>query len=118
MALMKWMKRRHPNKGPQWQYKKYFRSQDLQRWIFHAVVKDEKGNKAFLDLFKAVHVPIRRHVKVKAEATPYDPTFKDYFLNRKRMRSSLLMRNQWALRLKPFTSRNNTRTTGPFQKGL
>lgn len=115
---MKWMKRRHPNKGPQWQYKKYFRSQDLQRWIFHAVVKDEKGNKAFLDLFKAVHVPIRRHVKVKAEATPYDPTFKDYFLNRKRMRSSLLMRNQWALRLKPFTSRNNTRTTGPFQKGL
>lgn len=118
MALMKWMKRRHPNKGPQWQYKKYFRSQGLQRWIFHAIVKDEEGNKAFLDLFKAVHVPIRRHVKVKAEATPYDPAYKDYFLNRKRLRSSLLTRNQWALRLKPLTSRDKSRTTGSFHSGL
>lgn len=118
MALMKWMKRRHPDKGPQWQYNKYFRSQDLQRWIFHAIVKDKEGKKFFLDLFKAVHVPIRRHVKVRADATPYDPEYKDYFLNRKRLRNGRLSQNQRALQPKPFTSRDKTRTTGSRTRGL
>lgn len=118
MALMKWMKRRHPDKGPQWQYKKYFRSQGLQRWIFHAVVKDEKGNNAFLDLCKAVHVPIRRHVKVKADATPYDPEYKDYFLNRKRLRNSRMAQNQRALQPKPCTSRDKSQATGSHIRGL
>lgn len=112
VALMKWIKRRHPNKGPQWQYKKYFRSQGLQRWIFFSKVKDKEGNPFFLDLFKAVHVRIRRYVKVKADATPYDPAFKEYFLNRKRMRRSLLARNQWELQLKPIISRDKTRISG------
>lgn len=118
MALMKWMKRRHPNKGSQWQYKKYFPSQGLQRWIFSAEIKDEKGNKSSLDLFKAVHVPIRRHVKIKADATPYDPEYKDYFLNRKRLRNGRLAQNQRALGPKPLTSRDKTRTTGLSHNGL
>ena len=112
MALKKWMTRRHPNKGAQWQYKKYFRSQGLQRWIFHATVKDEKRNNFFLDLFKAVHVPIRRHVKVRADATPYDPEYKDYFLNRKRLRKNLCIRNQGELQPKPITSRDKDRIAG------
>jgi RNA-directed DNA polymerase len=112
LALMKWIKRRHPKKGAKWRCKKYFRSQGLQRWIFCAEVKDKKGNKTFLDLFKAVHVPIRRHVKVKADATPYDPEFKEYFLNRRRIRKGLLTRNQMALQLKPITSRDDTLASG------
>ena len=118
MALMKWMKRRHPDKGPQWQYNKYFRSQGLQRWIFHAIVKDKEGKKFFLDLFKAVHIPIRRHVKVRADANPYDPEYKDYFLNRKRLRNGRMAQNQRALQPKPLTSRDKTRTTGSRTRGL
>ena len=110
MALMKWMKRRHPNKGVRWCVAKYFRSQRLQNWIFFAKVRDKDGNPSYLDLFKAIHVPIRRHVKVRAEATPYDPAFKEYFLARSQARRSLLARNR--RELQPITSRAKPRTSG------
>jgi RNA-directed DNA polymerase len=32
----------------------------------------------------AQHTKIERHVKVRAEASPYDPDFKEYFLKRER----------------------------------
>ena len=112
MALMKWMKRRHPKKGVRWCVAKYFRSQRLQNWIFFAKVKDKDGNPSYLDLFKAIHVPIRRHVKVRAEANPYDPAFKEYFLARSKARRSLLARNRRKLQPKPITSRAKPRTSG------
>jgi RNA-directed DNA polymerase len=74
--------------------KKYFRSQGLRNWIFFAAVIDQKGQKAFLDLFSAVRVPIRRHVKVKAEATPYDPQYTEYFLKRKGNKKKTLESDQ------------------------
>ena len=69
-----------------WRCKRYFRSQGLQHWIFSAAGRDEEGNTTFIDLFKASNTPIRRHVKIRAEATPYDPQFKEYFLKRKLLR--------------------------------
>ena len=45
----------------------------------------------FLDLFKARTIPIRRYVKLRAEANPYDPGYRDYFNqrdNRKRKTGS------------------------------
>ena len=33
----------------------------------------------FLDLFRVSSVPIRRHAKVRSEATAYDPAYDDYF---------------------------------------
>jgi RNA-directed DNA polymerase len=82
-ALQQWIKRRHPNKNATWLKKKYFRSQGLRNWIFFARSHDRKGNVILLDLFKAAAVPIKRHVKIKGEANPYDPAFKDYFERRK-----------------------------------
>ncbi|WP_294083136.1 hypothetical protein [Proteiniphilum sp. UBA5384] len=32
---------------------------------------------------KLADIPIRRHVKVKCDANPYDPTWDTYFLKRK-----------------------------------
>lgn len=85
-TIMRWVKRRHPEKGAEWRNKKYFRSQGLQHWIFSAAVRDEEGNTSFVDLLNAAKTPIRRHVKIRAEATPYDPQFKEYFLKRKELR--------------------------------
>jgi len=82
-TITRWIKRRHPEKGAIWQRKKYFRSQGLRNWIFSVAVKDEKGQSSFLDLFTAAQTPIRRHVKIRAEATPYDPQYMEYFLKRK-----------------------------------
>lgn len=82
LALRTWIKRRHPNKSAHWKRKRYFRNQGLRNWIFFATVRDKQGKATPLDLFRASDVAITRHVKIRAEATPYDPAFKDYFEKR------------------------------------
>jgi RNA-directed DNA polymerase len=84
-ALWRWAKRRHPNKGNQWVKKKYFRTVGAQRWVYAC----ESGKSDLIDgpeLIKLVnpqHVKIRRHVKVKADANPYEPQWKSYFAARR-----------------------------------
>lgn len=85
-ALWHWSKRRHPNKGKPWVKKKYFRSRDFQDWIFHARIKSEDGKRRPLDLYDARKVPIRRHVKIRMEATPYNPAYDEYFRQREQRR--------------------------------
>jgi RNA-directed DNA polymerase len=78
LALWLWAKRRHPNKGMKWIQSKYFRSEQLRNWIFYAKGKDKDGNIICLDLIEASKTPIKRHIKMKAEATPYNPIYHDY----------------------------------------
>ena len=78
-AIWKGAKRRHPNKSAKWVKKKYFTRQGLKTWIFHVKTNDGKS-KIFLE--RAARTSIIRHVKIKAEATPYDPKFKGYFKER------------------------------------
>lgn len=80
--LLRWINRRHSNKSAEWRRKKYFRPQGARQEIFSTAIKDKEGKRTFLDLFRAAQVPIRRHVKIRAEATPYDPRYTEYFLRR------------------------------------
>ncbi len=84
LALSRWMKRRHPKKSWAWRWKKYFRSQGFRTWIFSAKYRDKTGKVTDFDLFKAAYLPIKRHIKVRMDATPYDPAFNEYFENRQR----------------------------------
>jgi RNA-directed DNA polymerase len=90
-ALWAWTKRRHPNKSVLWRKDRYFRHLGLRSWVFFARVRDEFGRVTCLDLFSAANLPIVRHVKIQAHATPFDPTYGDYFaareLGRRRARS-------------------------------
>ena len=38
----------------------------------------------YVDLFEASSVVIKRHIKIRAEATPYDSRFTAYFSKRER----------------------------------
>jgi len=87
-ALWKWAKRRHPTKNATWLERKYFRSQGLRRWLFHTKVRTEDGTTEFMDLMEASRVRIRRHVKIRAAATPYDPAYESYFKSRTTQRSA------------------------------
>ena len=87
LALRRWIKRRHPNKNALWQQQRYFRSQGLRNWIFSAKPRHQDGSTGYLDLVKASSIAIRRHVKIKGEATPYDPKYTDYLERRKRSRT-------------------------------
>jgi RNA-directed DNA polymerase len=86
LALWSWAKRRHPNKPAQWVQRRYFRSHGQRHWVFSTSVHDKQGKSAFIDLMLAGKVPITRHVKIRAAATPYDPAFTDYFADRARSR--------------------------------
>lgn len=84
-ALWRWACRRHQGKSALWIKSKYFRSQGPRNWIFHAKPKADGNNtRPNIDLFSANSVAIKRHVKIKAEATPYDPRFTEYFRKRER----------------------------------
>jgi len=54
----------------------------VDRQVFFAKTKDKKNNPIYLNLVSAVSVPIRRHIKVIAKATPYASEFRDYFAKR------------------------------------
>jgi RNA-directed DNA polymerase len=119
-ALLQWARRRHPDKGAGWRQKKYFRSQRLQNWIFSTTIVNGKGESVFLDLISMAYTPICRHVKIKAEATPYDPEFTKYFLKRE-LRRKKQTKNKWT---KETSCRNNDilentrRATGSSNSGL
>lgn len=84
--LKRWSYRRHTNKSREWIKNKYFIKVGTRDWIFGFKYKDcEKG--AIFILMKLADIPIRRYVKVKCEANPYDPTWDAYFLKRMQKRN-------------------------------
>jgi len=76
--LWQWSKRRHPNKGKYWIKAKYFKTARTRKWVFED--KDKEGRT--WTLIKVVDTPIKRHVKIKADANPFDPKWETYFEER------------------------------------
>ena len=80
--LKRWSYRRHKNKSGKWIKDKYFIKVGNRDWIFGFKYKDSK-KEAIFALMKLADIPIRRHIKVKCQANPYDPTWDAYFFKRK-----------------------------------
>jgi RNA-directed DNA polymerase len=81
-SLWKWARRRHPNKSPRWSKPKYFAQRGNRDWSFFGETCDDEGQTNKVWLYYAKSTPIKRHVKVKGEANPYDPTYETYFEER------------------------------------
>jgi RNA-directed DNA polymerase len=88
-SLWRWVKRRHPNKGTRWIKEKYFSRLGSQNWVFNC-----NGGKKRLVI--AGSIPIKRHVKIKGDANPFDPEWETYFERRQgfKMENSLVGRMQ------------------------
>lgn len=74
----KWAIRRHPNKGRKWVKQKYFKTIGNQNWNFFG---NFKGGQSII-LEKMSSVVIERHLKIQADANPYDPKYEQYFEKR------------------------------------
>jgi RNA-directed DNA polymerase len=81
-SLWQWARRRHPNKSPRWFKPKYFDRRGNRDWSFFGETCDDEGRPNKVWLYYAKSTPIKRHVKVKGEANPYDPTYETYFEER------------------------------------
>jgi RNA-directed DNA polymerase len=81
-TLYRWVKRRHQNQNANWCYEKYFKHPMPVRWWFHAKTRTADGKVITLKLLKLSKVKIKRHLKIKAAATPYDSAYTTYFAQR------------------------------------
>lgn len=75
--LWRWARRRHSNKSAKWIVKRYFTIPGKRQDYFHAYDGDQ-----LVWVYKAESVSIQRHVKIRADANPYDETDEMYFEKR------------------------------------
>ncbi|MEG4447166.1 group II intron reverse transcriptase/maturase, partial [Microcoleus sp. AT9_B5] len=80
--LWRWAKRRHPNKNTLWVRKRYFKTINFNKWTFATTINDRRGKEKNLILYPIASTPIERHVKVKGEASPDDPSLREYWEKR------------------------------------
>lgn len=80
--LWRWAKRRHPNKNTKWVRKRYFKTINGNKWTFATSTSDRRGKDKDLILYPIAYTPIERHVKVKGEASPDDPSLREYWEKR------------------------------------
>jgi RNA-directed DNA polymerase len=81
-SLWRWARRRHPNKNARWCKQKYFAPRRGRNWCFFGETCDDRGQPIQVWLWHARSTPIKRHVKVKGDANPYDPAYETYFEKR------------------------------------
>lgn len=77
-SLWKWCKRRHPNQNLRWIKQKYFRHNGKRDWVFSTMTPEGK----LVTLRHAQETPIKRHVKIRGDANPYNPADECYFEQR------------------------------------
>lgn len=92
----RWARRRHPTKNTWWVRKQYFWTIGARSWVLAARAEDRHGKDRVVALAKASDTAIVRHVKIRAGANPFDPTWVDYFKARlgHRMRNALTGRRR------------------------
>jgi len=81
-ALMRWALKRHSCKGKPWIVKKYFTRLGGDNWRFYCTIKDKNGKNKLFYLKRASDTKIRRHIKIRGVANPFDPLYKEYFSKR------------------------------------
>ncbi len=79
--LWRMIRRRHPVRSSNWLYKKYWAKRNRQ-WMFTAKVKTKKGACTY-QVIRLCSLGIKRYIKIKADANPYDPNYAGYIWLRK-----------------------------------
>lgn len=96
-SLWRWAVRRHPNKSKRWVRQRYFGQLGNKSWVFQGEFTETDGTKRIARLFYMTTVPIKRHIKVKGEANPYDPTWETYFEKRLDVKMESDLKGRWQL---------------------
>ncbi len=81
-CLWRWARRRHSRKRAKWVFQRYFLIHPNGSWVFFAPTRDRDGRPSRLKLVKASVLGIRRHIKIRADATVFDPSYTEYFRER------------------------------------
>lgn len=85
--LWRWALRRHPEKTRAWVKSKYFTTVGGNTWVFFGMEAGKRGMER-VTLRQASATRIKRHVKIRGRANPYDPEWAAYMRRRGSDRSS------------------------------
>lgn len=83
-SLWRWAKRRHPSKSATWIVDRYWHRIGWRKWCFALSAGSERSDA--VRLVDPSQIAIRRYVKVKSDANPFDPHWRSYFETRKKLR--------------------------------
>ena len=92
--LWSWSKRRHPAKSLLWVKSRYFIRQKGSDWVFAGTGLSDDGQLEEAELMLLRQVSIKRHLKIKMDANPFDPEWDDYFLKRQQSKLVDLYRHR------------------------
>lgn len=82
--LWQWAKRRHPKKSRDWVKKHCFPALRNRAWMFATKTgqRTPDGKPIWKSLAYAGNTQIRRHIKIRQDANPFDSQWKSYFVER------------------------------------
>jgi RNA-directed DNA polymerase len=115
-ALWAWARHRHPNKGGRWVRKQYFHTVGNRHWVFSGMVPGSDGTSVVIRLFAATSYRFQRHTKVKANANPYDPVWKAYFVQRRARRTSTKVQPGASSPSESAGTQGSSHTASPLEK--
>lgn len=84
--IFQWCQRRHPERSKTWVARRYFKRMNNRSWTFFGITKNKQGDAKEIYLTNVSDIPIRRHLKVKGNASPDDPALADYWQTRRARR--------------------------------
>ena len=89
-SLWRWAKRRHWDKSSTWILSRYWDCFGQLKWYFaaQAASHTQRSRSGVVRLVDPTDIAIRRCVKVKSDANPFDPLWCGYFESRKRFRGA------------------------------
>jgi RNA-directed DNA polymerase len=79
-GIWRWIKRQHKGKRLRQHLAKYF-AKGL--WTHSAWTTDKQGARRLIELVRLSALGLRRHIKIRGAANPYDPQHADYFRMRR-----------------------------------
>jgi RNA-directed DNA polymerase len=98
-CLWQWARQRHRGKRATWRKRKYFVERGDRRWVFRGELPDRDGKLTPIYLVQASRIRIRRHIKIRSAANPYDPSWEPYFEERLQTQMTDPETGPWPARL-------------------
>jgi RNA-directed DNA polymerase len=84
--LWRMIRRRHLSRSSNWLFKKYWIIKN-RHWLFTVRSKNKKGS-CFYQVIRLSSLGIKRYIKIKADANPYDPKYAGYIWHRKKRKAT------------------------------
>ncbi len=87
--LWRMIKKRHRKKSSKWLKNRYW-TDGKRKWIFTVKSRNKKGPCRY-HVIHLISLGIKRYIKIKADANPYDPEYSYYFWRRRNQKESRLL---------------------------